>query len=149
MNDDRLKINPPLYMIGQKISCWRCESRMPVIALLAPNVDDTEGQVCVLSDIDDIPQEVLSFIQSKVPTFKLKNSKMAGKKYFANTCPKCGVLYGDFFLHAEPDAPFFPSDEEAAKSLYIKEIPLSKSIEIRAGLNLGLGEIILKKKKKV
>jgi len=62
MNEDRLKTNSPLYMIGQKISCWRCESRMPVIALLAPNVDDTEGQVCILSDIDDIPQEVLSFI---------------------------------------------------------------------------------------
>jgi hypothetical protein len=149
MNDDKLKINPPLYMIGQKVSCWRCESIMTVIALLAPNVDDTEGQVCVLSDIDDIPQEVVSHIKSKVPTFKLKHSKMAGKKYFANTCPRCGVLYGDFFLHAEPGAPFFPSDEEQAKSLYMKEIPLPKSIEIRAGLNLGLGELILLNAKRI
>jgi len=149
MNDDKLKINPPLYMIGQKILCWRCETRMAAIALLAPNVDDAEGQVCVLSDIDDMPQDVLSFIQRKVPTFKLRYSKMAGKKYFANTCPKCGVLYGDFFLHAEPGAPFFPSDEEQAKSLYMKEIPLSKSVEIRAGLNLGLGEIILSNAKKL
>jgi len=31
----------------------------------------------------------------------------------------------------------------------MKEIPLSKSIEIRAGLNLGLGEIILSNAKKV
>jgi hypothetical protein len=91
----------------------------------------------------------MSFIQSKVPTFKLKYSKMAGKKYFANTCPKCEVLYGDFFLHAEPGAPFFPSDEEQAKTLYMKEIPLSKSIEIRAGFNLGLGEIILSNAKKI
>lgn len=118
-------------MIGRKISCWRCESRMPVIALLAPNVDDTEGQVCVLSDIDDIPQKILTFIQERVPTFKLKQSKMAGKKYFANTCPKCGVLYGDFFLHAEPGAPFFPTDEQEAKSLYMKEIPLAKPVTIR------------------
>ena len=55
MIDDMLKINPPLYMIGKKISCWGCESRMSVIALLAPNVDRTEGQICVLSDIDNIP----------------------------------------------------------------------------------------------
>jgi hypothetical protein len=74
---------------------------------------------------------------------------MAGKKYFANTCPRCGVLYGDFFLHAEPGAPFFPSDEEQAKSLYMKEIPLPKSIEIRAGLNLGLGELILLNAKRI
>ena len=32
---------------------------MPVIALLAPKVDDTEDQVCMLSDIDYIPEEVL------------------------------------------------------------------------------------------
>jgi hypothetical protein len=48
-------------MIGQKILCWRCESRIPVIAFLATDVDDTEGQVCLLSDIDDIPHEILIF----------------------------------------------------------------------------------------
>jgi len=66
---------------------------MPIIALLATDVDDTEGQVCVLSDIDDVPHEILSFIQSKVSTFKLKHSKMAEKKYFVNTCPNCGVCW--------------------------------------------------------
>ena len=136
-------------MIGLKTSCWRCGAKMPVIALLAPKVDDTEDQVCILSGIDDIPSEVLSFIQSKVPTFILKYSKTVGRKYFANTCPKCRVIYGDFFLHDEPGAPFFPSDEKEAKSLYIKEIPLSKPVEISAGLGLGVGEIILSNAKKV
>lgn len=149
MDDENLKINPPLYMIGRKTSCWRCGAIMPVIALLAPKVDDTEDQVCILSAIDDIPKEVLSFIQSKVPTFVLKYSKTVGRKYFANTCPKCRAIYGDFFLHDEPGAPFFPSDEEESKSLYIKEIPLSKPIKIRADLGLGVGEIILSNAKKV
>ena len=116
---------------------------MPVIALLAPKVKDTEEQICVLSDIEAIPQNILSFIQQRVPTFKLKHSMMAGKKYYANTCPKCRVLYGDFFLHAEPGAPFFPTDEEDAKVLYIKEIPISKTVSMNAGLNLGLGKMIL------
>ena len=149
MDDDKLKINPPLFMVGLKIHCWRCEAKMPAISLLAPHVDDTEDQVCLLSGIENLPKEVLSFIQNRVPTFKLKFSKMAGSKYFANTCPKCGVLYGDFFLHGEPGAPFFPEDEEDAKSIYIKEIPISKPIEINAGLSLGLGEIILSNAKKV
>ena len=74
---------------------------------------------------------------------------MAMQKYYGNTCPKCGVLYGDFFLHGEPGSPFFPQRKEKAKFLYIKEIPLSKSIEISAGLHLGLGEIILSNAKRV
>jgi len=121
---------------------------MPVIALLAPKVKDTEEQIYILSDVETIPQNILSFIQYRVPTFKLKHSMMAGKKYYANTCPNCRVLYGDFFLHAEPGAPFFPTDEEDAKLLYIKEIPISKTV-LNAGLNLGLGQMILSNAKRI
>ena len=149
MDDRNLTINPPLYMIGLKTSCWRCGVKMPKIELLAPKVDDTEDQVCILSGIDYMPEQVLSFIQNKVPTFILKYSKTVGRKYFANTCPKCRVIYGDFFLHDEPGAPFFPSDEEDAKSLYIKEIPLSNPIEISASLSLVVGEVILSNAKRV
>ncbi len=149
MNDGQITINPPLYMIGRKIACWRCEARMPVIALLAPKIDNTEDQVGILTGIEHLPGEILRFIQSKVPTFKLRYSKMAGQKYFANTCPKCRVIYGDFFLHGEPGSPFFPEDEDAAKFLYIKEIPISESIEMSAGLGFGLGEIILTNAKRV
>jgi hypothetical protein len=122
---------------------------MSVIALLAPHIEDTENQVCVLSDIDELPKEVLLYIQKRVPTFKRKYSKMAGKKYFANTCPKCGVMSGDFFLHSEPGAPFFPTEEEEAKSLYMTEIPLSGSIAAKAFLCLGTGDLILKNANKI
>ena len=122
---------------------------MPVITLLAPHVEDTEKQVCVLADIDELPKEVLLYIQKRVPTFKRKHSKMAGKKYFANTCPKCGVMSGDFFLHSEPGAPFFPTEEEEAKSLYMTEIPLSGSITAKASLCLGTGDLILENAKKI
>lgn len=136
-------------MIGRKIGCWRCDYTMPVIALLAPKIDGTEDEVGILSGIDFIPEEILKFIQNKAPTFKLKQSKMAGKKYYANTCPKCRVIYGDNFLQDEPGAPFFPEDEDAANFLYIKEIPLNNSIEISASLGFGLGEIILANAKRV
>ncbi len=147
--DDNLIVNPPLYMVGVKIHCWRCQAKMPVISLLAPKVDDTEGQVCLLSGIEKLPKGVLSFIQHKVPTFRLRYSKMAGTKYFANTCSKCGILYGDFFLYGELGGSFSPENEEDAKSLYIKEIPLSKPIQISAGLSVGRGEIILKNAKRI
>lgn len=149
MEDEELIVNPPLYMVGLKIPCWRCEAKMSVICLLAPDVDDTEDQVCLLTGIEKIPEEILSFIKEKVPTFKLRFSKMAGTKYFANTCPKCSVIYGDFFLHDEPGALFFPENEEQAQSLYIKEIPISGSVKILANLSFGTGEIILENAKRI
>jgi len=140
----KIKVSPPLYLIGMKVPCWRCNSRMPVVALLAPQVAGTDGQVCVLSNIEQLPQEILLLIQKKVPTFQFRSSLMAGSKYFANTCPNCHVIYGDFFLHAEPGAPFFPESEEEAKSLYLTELPLSNSIEIQASPGIGVGELILR-----
>lgn len=103
------------------------------MALLAANVDGTDGQVCILSEIANLPPEILNFIRKRVPTFKLRQSKMAGSKYYGNTCPDCGVLYGDFFLHSEPGAVFFPTDEEDAKSLYLREIPLPQPVKVSGG----------------
>lgn len=96
MREDILKINPPLFMIGMKIWCWRCNSKMPVIALLAPDIEGAEGKICLLSDIIKIP-----------------------------------------------------TDEEEAKSLYITEIPLSGSITVKASVNMGVGDLILKNAQKV
>ena len=149
MDEDKLQISPPLFLIGKKIWCWRCQTKMSVVAILAPHVEDTENQVCILSDIVELPKDVLSYIQKRVPTFKLKFSKTVEQKYYANTCPNCGVLSGDFFLHSEPDAPFFPTDEEKAQSLYLTKIPLSNSIVAKASLSMGCGELILNNAKKI
>ncbi len=149
MNENKLKINPPLYLVGKKIFCWNCEEKMPAIALLAPNVDTAEGEVCILSDIRVLPKDVYLFIKNRVPSFKMKYSKMAGYKYLGNTCPKCGLLSGEFFLHAEPGAPFFPVDKNDAKFLYIREIPLTDSITVAASFSTGCGDLILKNAKRL
>lgn len=144
MDDNKFKIRPPLYLIGKKIHCWYCNNKMPVIALLAKNVDNSGGEVCILSDIQRLPKDIYFFIKNKVPSFKLRFSKTADYKYLGNTCPKCGKLFGDFFLHSEPGSPFFPTDEDNAKSLYIREIPLNRSITVIASCGIGVGDIILK-----
>ena len=148
-DEDRLEIRPPLYLIGKKIECWRCNSRMSVVAILATTVDGTDDEICVLSNILNIPNYVIDYIQKRVPTFKLKYSKTEGMKYFANTCPKCGLLSGDFFLHAEPSAPFFPTDEAEARTLYLTEIPLSGTITVVASCAMGVGELILSCAKRI
>jgi hypothetical protein len=149
MENDSLTIFPPLYLAGMKIGCWKCQKKMPVVAILAPNVEDTDNQVCILSDIVGLPEEVLEYIQVRVPSFKLRYSKTVGSKYFANTCPSCGSLSGDFYLHSEPGAPFFPTDEQEASLLYLTEIPIRGPVRVRAGYHMGTGELILSNAKQI
>ena len=78
-----------------------------------------------------MPETIRSFIQNKEPTFVFKYSKTVERKYFANTCPVCKILYGDFHLNGEPGVPFSPMDKEQAKSLYIKKIPLIEPVKIK------------------
>ncbi len=108
MESNDLIIQPPIYLIGMAVRCWQCQSKMSAVTILAPYVKDTEKQVCILTEIENMPNEVVQYIQSRVPTYKLKYSKTLGQKYFANTCPKCGILSGDFYLHSEHGAPFSP-----------------------------------------
>jgi hypothetical protein len=125
------------------IVCWRCGADMPAIALIAPNVPETEREIFVLLNIRQLPPQVLKWIRQRFPMFRLKFSKTTQSKYHANTCPKCGVLSGDFFLHEQPGAPFFPTTKEEAKHLSIETIPVSESMTVRAGLGIGVGDLIL------
>ena len=117
--------------------------------MLAPFVENIGSEVCVLSDVIDLPEEVLGYIQKRVPTYKFRYSKTVGSKYFANTCPSCGIISGDFFLHSEPGAPFFPTDEEEARLLYKTEIPIKGPILVKAGISIGTGELILNHAKQI
>lgn len=149
MDDDFLTISPPIYMVGMKIGCWKCGEKMPVVALLAPAVEGAEQEVCVLSDIVALPEDVLGYIQKRVPTFQFRYSKTVQGKYYANTCPRCGMLSGDFFLHSEPGAPFFPTSEEEAGLLYLTEIPIQGPVRILSGFHVGTGELILNHAKRI
>lgn len=54
---------------------------MTVIGLLDPNVKDVHTEVATLTNIAEIPKDVISIIQKRVPTF-MKRGHL--KKY----CPK-------------------------------------------------------------
>ena len=154
------KVSPPLYLVGKKIDCWKCGARMPAVALVAPNVEgvvalsfedahdgevEIEGEkVYTLSYITSLPQEVLQYLQKRVPTFKLKYSKMADYKYYVNTCPSCDILSGDCHLHSESGAFFFPPDENEAATLYLNEIPIKFPVYIEAMFCVGAGDLIVR-----
>jgi hypothetical protein len=96
-----------------------------------------------------MPESLLQAIQARFPNFQLKYSKTTQSQYYANTCPKCGVITGDFYLHSEPDSPFFPINEAEAAELTIEEIPLAVPVELDAGCGYGLGDFILKHAQRV
>src|SRR5207253_10641905 len=102
MHDDSIRIDPPLYLAHTMVSCWRCGAKMPALALVAPNVAEAAGEICILSEIEELPQVVFQFVGNRFPSFKLKYSKAVSSRYDANTCLTCGVISGDFYLHSEP-----------------------------------------------
>jgi hypothetical protein len=69
-------------------SCWKCNK-----------------EIIVFSWNDEIPA-----LKPIPKTIQLRYSRTAGHKYWANTCPYCDSIQGDFFLHSEPDSPFFGVD---------------------------------------
>ena len=145
MHDDEIRIDPPLYLAHTMTSCWRCGAAMPALALVAPNVAETEGGICILSEVQQLPESVLQFVRQRFPSFKQKYSKTLGQRYYANTCPRCGVISGDFYLHSEPGAPFFPTTEKEAKELTLEP----GSITVRGGLAMGVGDLILEHARKL
>ena len=66
-------------------NCWKCNKEILVF-------DWPEG--CDLE-------------KPKPRTIRYRRSKMAGGEYWGNVCAYCGILQGDFFLHSEPEGPFF------------------------------------------
>ena len=105
--------------------------------------------ICVFSDVVRLPGPALSSIQRHFPTYQLRFSKTAQSKYYANTCPNCGVLSGDFYLHSEPGAPFFPTSEGEATHLILREVPIGGPVEIKGGIGMGAGDLILENAKRI
>jgi hypothetical protein len=122
---------------------------MQVVAILCENSEEPEMGSFILSSTATLPRHIIEFVQRRCPTFRLTFSKTVGAKYYANNCAQCGVISGDFFLHSEPGAPFFPTEEDEAQSLTLEQIPLSEPVIIDSGCGYGTGELILQYAKRI
>lgn len=83
---------PDEYYRTAYTECWRC--RKTILVFSWPERENEEV----------IPRE------PRPKTIQYRYSKMAGSKYWANTCPYCKSIQGDFFLYSEPDSPLFGFD---------------------------------------
>jgi len=122
---------------------------MSVVALLEAGDTRSDHGPVILTNIRKLPQQILQYVCGRFPTFKLKYSKTVGGKYYANTCPKCGVLSGDFFLHSEPGAPFFPTEPAEAHELTLEKLPIDHQFAVQAGCSYGTGDLILQFAKRI
>ena len=143
MDDGRFQLDPPIYLVTGESGCWRCGATMSVVAILCENVETPDEGPYILSNTTELPHELITFIQRRCPTYRLTYSKTVGGKYYANNCPKCGVISGDFYLHSEPGAPFFPTEKDEASSLTIEAVPVNQKCIARTGCGYGTGELIL------
>lgn len=87
--------------------CWKCGEE--ILIFVWPN-DSMHSH--------KFPNEI-----ERPRTIQFRYSKMAGTKYWANTCLYCNSIQGDFFLYSEPDSPLFGfssrgnSDDELTKDM--------------------------------
>jgi predicted RNA-binding Zn-ribbon protein involved in translation (DUF1610 family) len=69
--------------------CWKCKKEILVF--------DWPGN----RDSDAVPNE------PRPNSIQYRYSKTVGHKYWANTCPYCHQIQGNFFMFSEPDSNFF------------------------------------------
>lgn len=61
-------------------------------------------------------------IQQLSSSYHLGYSRAANGSYYANHCPKCKRLQGDFMLHEEPGGVFFPISTEQASRIKLHTV---------------------------
>jgi hypothetical protein len=87
---------PAAYYRYAPTDCWRCHRAILVFAW-------PEAHKNLFPDVEPT-------IRPRPHTIRLIRSGTAGTAYWGNTCPACHALQGAFFLHMEPDGPFFGFD---------------------------------------
>lgn len=71
--------------------CWKCHNNIIIFkwteSLLAGKISEPPAPIPV--------------------TLKQRHTAMSNETYWANVCPFCDSVQGDFFINNEPDSPFF------------------------------------------
>lgn len=95
---------PKSYFRYGITTCWKCKKE--ILVFIWPNKE---------------PFSVSTPKSRPIPhTLQFRYSKTVGHKYWANTCPYCKSIQGDFFLQIDPDGPFFSLEIQEDSSIVFK-----------------------------
>lgn len=121
--EDRLHINGPLFVVEAKTTCKICQERIPVLALATELLDHNgEPYICTFLQVEEVPADVASLLESAYPFFKKDFSIAAESRCLLNHCP-CGAVLDDWDLHEEPGGSFYPISIEEAMATVLRCIP--------------------------
>lgn len=123
-------LKPPFYLAKNNCECWRCEKEISVVSLCSGsfkivenmNMEDYDG-FAFFSNVTYLPEEIIKILKTHFPAYYYDYSKTINQKYWANHCPYCRALQGDFFLYSEPGGAFCPIDEDSMKNLLLIKLP--------------------------
>ncbi len=72
-------------------NCWKCGK-----------------EIIIFKWTDSLLAGEISEPPAPIPTtLKQRHTAMSDETYWANVCPSCDSVQGDFFINHEPDSPFF------------------------------------------
>lgn len=127
-----LKVASPLYLMTVSINCYSCSTKVDVSAiatknLIDPECDDPadlEGEVCLLTQIEELPVEIAAVVENKQPRY----SKTADLEYLMTVC-ECGAHQGDHYVgKALFNAACYEPD-----TIHIEKLPVAGNWELCCG----------------
>ncbi|MBM7562953.1 DUF5710 domain-containing protein [Fusibacter tunisiensis] len=132
-SDEVVILYAPIFLMKTTRVCWRCEKEIEIYGLGNKMINNSiYYHNCDVEQVDfdnysnedyysktfgfpirfvtyitELPSEELSKIIEKSNTYKLKYSNTVKSKYYANTCPHCNNIQGDYQLYQELDDGFW------------------------------------------
>lgn len=117
-----IRLLAPIELATSHVKCWQCSEDTPVHSLLAGNVQEVEDGVVVDEterptfvyeiEEEDLPTHIATAATAIAANFKPVYSRAVGQNCWASLCSHCGAVQGAFFMHSEPDGPFFGEVED-------------------------------------
>lgn len=141
------------YLVRSPTRCWSCTAPFDAIGfLLAPGFEMKEFDEDERGDraedwsrqqdwrfayyITDLSAAVVDMLKREAPSYRRAFSKTTETTYWANHCPKCGALRGDFYLFEEFDGAFSPISVEHV--LRMKATRLTTPFEANGQSSFGI-----------
>jgi hypothetical protein len=93
---DEDSIGPPYHIVIGASRCYRCGGAYEVAAIAGSHPD---GHACFVTHAESMPTALLDAVRDQIAVYRKVFSKSVGHQYYANICPHCDALSGDFFLH--------------------------------------------------
>lgn len=120
--DDASLMVAPIMLLEATSTCWKCRRRSPVFCLACRDVreagDDRLGDLAddglvLISDLAALDGRIQQHLHELASAYRPDWSGTKGSRCWMNHCRDCSAKMGDFYLHCEPDGPFFAPTQVA------------------------------------